>query len=125
MAVAQSDPFHLVIPSMPGYGFFGQADPRPAWGPNGSRSHVTTLDERLGYKPFVAQGGDWGAARYRDAGRVLRPPELLGIHPTARPIPAELDQASLPVRRRLPVSLTEEKLVRTLVLRQARFIYPS
>ncbi|HWY61520.1 MAG TPA: epoxide hydrolase, partial [Rhizomicrobium sp.] len=88
-----SDAFHLVIPSMPGYGFSG----KPAttgWGPERIAQAWTTLMKRLGYKHFVAQGGDWGAV-ITDLMGVQAPPELLGIH-TNMPgaIPAEIDQAS-------------------------------
>ena len=88
-----SDAFHLVIPSMPGYGFSG----KPAttgWGPERIAKAWTTLMRRLGYKHFVAQGGDWGAI-VTDMLGVQAPPELLGIH-TNMPgaIPVEIDQAS-------------------------------
>ena len=53
-----ADAFHLVIPSMPGYGFSG----KPAatgWGPRRVARTSTQLMTRLGYTRFVAQGGDW------------------------------------------------------------------
>ncbi len=88
-----SDAFHLVIPSMPGYGFSG----KPAasgWAPERIAQAWTTLMKQLGYKHFVAQGGDWGAV-ITDLIGVQAPPELLGIH-TNMPgaIPAEIDQAA-------------------------------
>lgn len=53
--------FHVVAPSLPGFGFSG-APPRP-WGP---RKMAATLDklmrDALGYKNYIAQGGDWGGA---------------------------------------------------------------
>ena len=55
-----SDAFHLVIPSMPGYGFSG----KPAttgWDAMCISCAWTVLMKRLGYTRFVAQGGDWGA----------------------------------------------------------------
>ena len=89
-----SDAFHLVIPSMPGYGFSGKPT-TTGWGPERIAQAWTTLMKRLGYKHFVAQGGDWGAV-ITDMLGVQAPPELLGIH-TNMPgaIPAEIDQASL------------------------------
>src|SRR5262245_21296476 len=53
------DAFHVVIPSLPGYGFSG----KPAtndWEPAHIARAWTTLMKRLGYTRFVAQGGDWG-----------------------------------------------------------------
>ncbi len=89
-----SDAFHLVIPSMPGYGFSGKPT-TTGWGPERIARAWTTLMRRLGYKHFVAQGGDWGAV-ITDLLGVQAPPELLGIH-TNMPgaIPADIDQASL------------------------------
>jgi pimeloyl-ACP methyl ester carboxylesterase len=89
-----SDAFHLVIPSMPGYGFSGKPV-TTGWGPERIAKAWTTLMRRLGYKHFVAQGGDWGAI-VTDMLGVQAPPELLGIH-TNMPgaIPVEIDQASL------------------------------
>ena len=55
-----SDAFHVVIPSMPGYGFSGKPT-TTGWGPERIARAWTTLMRRLGYKKFVAQGGDWGA----------------------------------------------------------------
>lgn len=86
-----SDAFHLVIPSMPGYGFSG----RPAttgW----NSAHIAlawvVLMKRLGYQKFVAQGGDWGAIITEIMG-AQAPPELLGIH-TNMPnvIPLDIDK---------------------------------
>jgi pimeloyl-ACP methyl ester carboxylesterase len=84
-----SDAFHLVIPSMPGYGHSG----KPAaigWDtPRIARAWVTLM-KRLGYTQFAAQGGDWGALVTEQIG-TLAPPELLGLHtnmPSA--VPAEI-----------------------------------
>jgi len=85
----EADAFHVVIPSMPGYGFSG----KPAttgWDPPRIARAWTTLMKRLGYTRFVAQGGDWGAAITEQMG-VQAPPELLAIHtnmPSA--VPAEI-----------------------------------
>ena len=73
-----SDAFHLVIPSMPGYGFSGKPT-APGWGPDRIARAWVVLMNRLGYKKFVAQGGDWGAL-ITDLMGVLAPPELLAIH---------------------------------------------
>jgi pimeloyl-ACP methyl ester carboxylesterase len=73
-----SDAFHLVIPSMPGYGFSGKPT-TPGWGPERIARAWIELMKRLGYTRFVAQGGDWGAI-ITDMMGVQAPPELLGIH---------------------------------------------
>nr|WP_294530946.1 epoxide hydrolase family protein [uncultured Rhodopila sp.] len=73
-----SDAFHLVIPSMPGYGYSG----KPAttgWDPSRIARAWITLMRRLGYERYVAQGGDWGSPVSNEMGK-LAPPELLGIH---------------------------------------------
>ena len=88
-----SDAFDVVIPSLPGYGYSG----KPAvtgWGPERIARAWVTLMKRLGYKKFVAQGGDWGAVIVDQLG-VQAPPELLGIHTDMPGIfPSEIDQAA-------------------------------
>jgi pimeloyl-ACP methyl ester carboxylesterase len=72
------DAFHLVIPSMPGYGFSGK--PRETgWDPIRIAKAWVVLMKRLGYTEFVAQGGDWGNA-VSEQMALLKPPGLLGIH---------------------------------------------
>ena len=73
-----SDAFHLVIPSIPGYGF--SARPATAgWGPDRIARAWFALMNRLGYTQFVAQGGDVGAG-VGTAMAKQAPPELLAIH---------------------------------------------
>jgi len=75
---SSSDAFHLVIPSMPGYGFSGRPT-STGWDPAHMARAWTELMKRLGYKQFVAQGGDWGAF-VTNLMAQQAPPELLGIH---------------------------------------------
>jgi len=72
------DAFHLVIPSMPGYGFSGKPT-STGWDPACIARAWIVLMKRLGYSRFVAQGGDWGAI-ITDLMAAQAPPELLGIH---------------------------------------------
>jgi pimeloyl-ACP methyl ester carboxylesterase len=73
-----ADAFDVVIPSMPGYGFSGKPA-TPGWDPVHIARAWVELMKRLGYRQFVAQGGDWGAV-ITDMMGVQAPPELLGIH---------------------------------------------
>jgi pimeloyl-ACP methyl ester carboxylesterase len=73
-----SDAFHLVIPSLPGFGFSG----KPAatgWGPERTARAWVVLMQRLGYAKFAAQGGDLGAGVCTAMARQA-PAQLLGIH---------------------------------------------
>ncbi|HKF14609.1 MAG TPA: alpha/beta fold hydrolase [Gaiellaceae bacterium] len=90
----EEDAFHLVIPSMPGYGFSGKPT-STGWGPGRMARAWDELMTRLGYTRYVAQGGDWGAFVVDQMG--LQAPEgLLAIH-TNMPatVPADIDKASL------------------------------
>ena len=73
-----SDAFHLVIPSLPGYGFSGKPT-APGWNPPRIARAWATLMQRLGYSRYVAQGGDWGNA-VSEVMALQPPPGLLGIH---------------------------------------------
>jgi pimeloyl-ACP methyl ester carboxylesterase len=73
-----SDAFHLVIPSLPGYGFSGKPV-ETGWDPARIARAWILLMKRLGYAHFAAQGGDWGSPISHEMGK-LGAPELLGIH---------------------------------------------
>ena len=73
-----ADAFHVVLPSMPGYGFSGKPT-TTGWGPERMAAAWAELMKRLGYTRYVAQGGDWGAFVVDQMG--LQAPEgLLAIH---------------------------------------------
>jgi pimeloyl-ACP methyl ester carboxylesterase len=72
------DPFHLVIPSLPGHGFSGKPT-ETGWDPIRIAKAWVVLMERLGYDRYVAQGGDWGNAVTEQLA-LLKPAGLQGIH---------------------------------------------
>lgn len=83
------DAFHLVLPSLPGYGFSDKPT-GPGWGPDRIAQAWTVLMGRLGYSRFVAQGGDWGAAVTLEMARQAKP-GLLGVHLNLTPaLPPEV-----------------------------------
>src|SRR5215213_3614750 len=89
-----SDAFHVVIPSMPGYGFSAKPT-SPGWGPERMGRAWAALMQRLGYTRYVAQGGDWGAFVVDQMG-LQAPAGLLAVH-TNMPatVPADVDRALL------------------------------
>jgi pimeloyl-ACP methyl ester carboxylesterase len=89
-----ADAFHVVVPSLPGYGFSGKPT-APGWDPPRIARAWTELMKRLGYQQFVAQGGDWGNA-VSEQMALQAPPELLGIATNmAATVPADINTAIL------------------------------
>ena len=88
-----ADGFDVVIPSLPGYGF-SAAPTEPGWDPIRIARAWVVLMDRLGYKRYVAQGGDWGNA-VTEQMALLRPTGLIGIH-TNMPatVPPDVDKAA-------------------------------
>jgi pimeloyl-ACP methyl ester carboxylesterase len=89
-----ADAFHVVIPSIPGYGFSGKPT-TTGWGPERIARAWDVLMKRLGYTRYVAQGGDWGAIVAELMG-AQAPNGLLAVH-TNMPqvIPPAIDAAAL------------------------------
>ena len=87
------DAFDVVIPSLPGYGFSGKPT-TTGWDPVRIARAWIVLMDRLGYKRYVAQGGDWGNA-VTEQMALLTPPGLIGIH-TNMPatVPPDIDKAA-------------------------------
>jgi pimeloyl-ACP methyl ester carboxylesterase len=88
------DAFHLVLPSMPGYGF--SARPQgTGWGPDRIARAWDALMRRLGHERYVSQGGDWGAV-VSDKLAAQAPAGLLGIHVNMpATVPPEIAKALL------------------------------
>lgn len=113
-----SDAFHLVIPSMPGYGFSGKPT-TTGWDPQHIARAWVVLMKRLGYTKFVAQGGDWGAVVTEQMG-VQAAPELLAIHvnmPGA--VPPEIEKAAS-TGAPMPDGLSPEE---KLAFERLQFVY--
>ena len=90
-----ADAFHLVIPSIPGYGFSAKPT-TTGWDPARIARAWIALMQRLGYARYVAQGGDWGNA-ITEQMALQAPPQLVGIH-TNMPatVPADIAKALQP-----------------------------
>jgi pimeloyl-ACP methyl ester carboxylesterase len=112
-----SDAFHVVVPSMPGYGFSGKPT-TTGWDPVRIGKAYVELMKRLGYERFAAQGGDWGAivvdvmagGRADPAAAEPAPPELIGIHTNlGGVIPSDVFTASF-IGAPAPAGLSDEEL---------------
>lgn len=101
------DAFDVVIPSMPGYGFSGKPD-ATGWDVPRIATAWTELMKRLGYRKFLAQGGDWGALVVDIMG-VQAPPELLAIHTNmAGAVPDDISAMAV-AKKQAPAGLSAEE----------------
>ncbi|WP_318212084.1 epoxide hydrolase [Streptomyces sp. SJL17-1] len=73
-----ADAFHLVLPSIPGFGLSGPTR-ETGWEFKRVAAAFAELMERLGYERYGVQGGDWGAVISRELGRTL-PDRVIGVH---------------------------------------------
>jgi pimeloyl-ACP methyl ester carboxylesterase len=103
-----ADAFHLVAPSIPGYGFSGPTRDR-GWNVHRIAQAWAELMQRLGYERYGAQGGDWGSSISRELGLIV-PERLCGVH---------LNML-LPQVRDEPADLTGEEKARLQRMRQFR-----
>jgi pimeloyl-ACP methyl ester carboxylesterase len=101
-----ADAFHVVVPSIPGFGLSGPTRDR-GWELRRVGAAFAELMDRLGYRRFGAQGGDWGAGISRELGRAF-PDRVIGVHlnllpgahASAEPTPEELAALSPPEREK-------------------------
>ncbi|MBQ0904945.1 epoxide hydrolase family protein [Micromonospora sp. U21] len=94
------DAFHLVLPSLPGYGFSGEPT-ELGWDSNRMAGAWAQLMDRLGYTRYVAQGGDVGASVTDAMGRQA-PEGLLGIH-------VNLLAGAIGIKDQLPAKSEQER----------------
>jgi epoxide hydrolase len=73
-----ADAFHLVVPSIPGFGFSGPTH-ETGWTTRHVAEAWAELMRRLGYERYGAQGGDWGATISRNLG-IVDPEHVVGVH---------------------------------------------
>src|SRR5216683_2926293 len=73
-----ADAFHMVVPSIPGFGFSGPTGDR-GWNVRRVAQAWDELMQRLGYRRYGAQGGDWGSSISRELGLIV-PEHLVGVH---------------------------------------------
>ena len=96
-----ADAFHLVVPSLPGYGFSAPVT-ATGWTPRRIAAAFGQVADRLGYQRYGVQGGDWGAlVSYNMA--ELSPDRVIGLHVNLMnvPPPAGQDPPPTPWRQRI------------------------
>jgi epoxide hydrolase len=100
-----ADAFHVVLPSIPGFGLSGPTRDR-GWEVRRVAAAFAELMDRLGYPRYGVHGGDWGWAISRELGRI-HPDRVIGVHltlisayPTSEPTAEELSRLSGTERQR-------------------------
>ena len=101
---AEADAFHVVIPSLPGFAFSDKPT-EPGWNAQRTARAWSTLMQRLGYRRYVAQGGDWGAF-ITTAMAQQKPDGLAAIHLNfAQTMPDRLPADLTPAQKRVVASM--------------------
>ncbi|MCX4510765.1 epoxide hydrolase [Streptomyces sp. NBC_01619] len=116
-----SDAFHLVIPSMPGYGFSGKPT-TTGWGPERIARAWGELMKRLGYTKYAAQGGDWGAV-VSDIMAVQEPEGLVGIHTNMPKVVPPAIEAAIVAGNPLPSDVVLSNDEEKAAVEQLDFVY--
>jgi pimeloyl-ACP methyl ester carboxylesterase len=102
--------FHVIIPSLPGFGFSGPTTTR-GWGPQRMAKALVVLMDRLGYSKYGIQGGDWGSEIARNMA-YQAPAHVIGLHlnllPADPPNPEAIAQMSDSERKRFSYFDREE-----------------
>ena len=86
------DAFHVVLPTLPGFGL-SEKPTEPGWTPERMARAWVVLMQRLGYNQFVAQGGDWGFSVANSLG-AIGAPTVEAVHFSMFPISAAMEAKS-------------------------------
>ncbi|UUN26511.1 epoxide hydrolase family protein [Streptomyces sp. FIT100] len=116
-----ADAFHLVIPSMPGYGFSGKPTEK-GWGPERIARAWGELMRRLGYTRYAAQGGDWGAV-VTDTMAAQEPEGLVGIHTNMPKVIPPAIEAAIVLGNPLPSDIVLANDEEKAAVEQLDFVY--
>ncbi|MFJ6944827.1 epoxide hydrolase family protein [Streptomyces wuyuanensis] len=115
------DAFHVVIPSLPGYGFSGKPT-SSGWNPERIARAWAVLMERLGYTKYAAQGGDWGAI-VTDLMAVQQPEGLLGIHTNMPSVVPPAVEAAVAAGNPLPSDIVLANDEEKMAVEQLDYVY--
>ena len=102
-----ADAFHVVVPSLPGYGFSGKPA-APGWDVHRIARAWAELMTRLGYRRFLAQGSDWGTS-VSTSMALQYPGRLLGIHLVPPLAPPDRGAGDLTDRERAALADLDER----------------
>ncbi|GAA3536884.1 epoxide hydrolase [Amycolatopsis ultiminotia] len=111
------DAFHVVVPSIPGFGFSGPTRDR-GWGPARGARAWAELMTRLGYEHFGTHGGDWGALISRELG-VQFPERVRGVHVTMLPTAVARDETDLAGLSGTELAVAERSLAKSQAFQYA------